>query len=518
MRKSTRKSAAKAALARQPEGIDVLAELAALKAMTVPELQEKWQAIFGERAPNASRGNLELRLGYRVQELIHGGLRYLEYYECARVREALGEREALWGIAPHIIRPMLFVLPHSKGLRPRWLLRLGLFLYDHMGGRDLLPPAKSLDLTDHVAGGALKEEFARGFAYSDCWVDDARLVVLNAMDARERGADVRTRTPMTGARRDGGVWRIDTPAGEFAARALVNAAGPAAADLLSEIGQRGAYGIRKVRGSHIVTRRLFDHDFSYIFQLPDGRIFFAIPYEQDFTLIGTTDADHDGSLSDVQASEAEIAYLCEGVNRDFAKPITRADVVWTYAGVRALVDEGTGKPEAATRGYRLGLSDADEGAPLLSVFGGKITTYRHLAEDAVDLLADRLSGLKRNGWTLREALPGGDFARGGVKELAEELHGRHPFLSEQDALRIARAYGTRAVTWLGGARTRADLGRDFGAGLSEAEVQYLVREEWARSAQDILWRRSKLGLHMSVEERDAVEVYIENSSHENRLP
>lgn len=440
-------------------------------------------------------------------KLIHGGLRYLEHYEFALVREALAEREALWAIAPHVIRPMRFVLPYVKGLRPAWLLRLGLFLYDHIGGRRLLPKTRTVDLRRHPAGKPLKPGFTVGFEYSDGWVDDARLVVLNAMDAAERGATVLTRTPLTSARREADEWVLETPAGQFRATALVNAAGPAVLDVLSLAGEKPDYGMRLVRGSHIVVPRLFDHPFAYFFQLPDGRIFFAIQYQHDFTLIGTTDRDHHGSLAEVRPSEEEIAYLCEGADRYFAGAITPADVVWSYAGVRPLIDDGSGKPEAATRGYRLELSDPVEGAPLLSVYGGKITTYRHLGEEAVDLLAERLP-LAGKAWTRTQPLPGGEFGIDGLEALIERLRARHPFLSDADAERIAHAYGTRAERWLGDAKRWEDLGSSFGAGLSEAEVDYLCREEWARTAEDVLWRRTKLGLRLSAAEQGALAEFL----------
>ena len=453
-------------------------------------------------------GDLAGRTSSASTKLIHGGLRYLEHYEFALVREALGERERLWKIAPHIIHPMRFVLPHVEGLRPVWMLRLGLWLYDHIGGRKLLPKTRTIALARHPAGAPLKQGFATGFEYSDCWVDDARLVVLNAMDATERGATVLTRTPMTSARRDGEHWSIETPAGNFRAAALVNAGGPAVLKVLGALKEKGDYGMRLVRGSHIVVRKLFDHPFAYFFQLPDERIFFAIPYEQDFTLIGTTDAEHKGPLDHVEASAEEIAYLCQGVNRYFATAISPSDVVWTYAGVRPLVDDGSGKPEAATRGYRLDLSEEEEGAPLLSVYGGKITTYRHLAEEAVNMLAERCSAMVGPAWTTSQPLPGGDFAVGEVEALARQMQARHAFLGDAEALRIARAYGTRASRWLGQAKQRSDLGQDFGAGLSQAEVDYLCEAEWAQTAEDVLWRRSKLGLHMSDAQRAAVADYL----------
>ncbi len=444
----------------------------------------------------------------RSTKLIHGGLRYLEHYEFALVQEALAEREALWRIAPHIIWPMRFVLPYAKGLRPAWLLRLGLFLYDHIGGRKRLQATDTIDLRKHPAGAPLKPGFKIGFEYSDGWVDDARLVVLNAMDARAHCAEVHPRSPLMAARRDRDIWILQTAGAEFRARAVVNAGGPAVLDVLRLAGETPDYKMRLVRGSHIVVRKLFDHDYAYFFQLADGRIFFAIPYEQDFTLIGTTDADHSGSLAEVHASEEEIAYLCEGANRYFARSITPADVVWSYSGVRPLIDDGSGKPEAATRGYRLELSSRDEGAPLLSVYGGKITTYRHLAEEAVDKLTERLPALSGPAWTASKPLPGGDFPTDGAPALIAKIIKRYPFLSPNDAERIQKSYGTLAYEWLGNATSWADLGRTFGAGLSEAEVKYLLRQEWAFSADDILWRRSKLGLRFSSVERDALAEWL----------
>ena len=453
------------------------------------------------------KGDLTQGTSSASTKLIHGGLRYLEHYEFALVREALGERERLWGIAPHIIRPMRFVLPYRKGLRPRWLLRAGLFLYDHIGGRKRLHATRTIDLRRHPAGAPLQRGFTTGFAYSDCWVDDARLVVLNARDAADRGAEIRPRTALTRATRDEDFWRLETSTGEtFAARILVNAAGPSVLDLLRRAQIPADHRLRLVRGSHIVVPKLFDHDFAYFFQLPDGRIFFAIPYERDFTLIGTTDRDHEGPLDGIAASEEEIAYLCEGANLYFERRITPDDVVWTYSGVRPLIDDGSGKPEAATRGYTFEMDTG--GPPMLSVFGGKITSYRHLAEEALERLEPHLPSVRESGWTADAPLPGGDFPVGEVAALADDLRARHPFLAAPQAERIAHAYGTHAAHWLGEARTPADLGRDFGHGLTEAEVRHLVDREWAQTAEDILWRRTKLGLRFDRDQTAALADWL----------
>lgn len=462
------------------------------------------------------RGDLAQGTSSQSTKLIHGGLRYLEHYEFALVREALSEREVLWAIAPHIIWPLRFILPHRPGLRPRWLLRLGLLLYDYIGGRKHLPPAQSVDLATHPVGAPLKPEYTRAFAYSDAWVDDARLVVLNARDAADRGAEIRTRCKVTALTREGETWLIAAGAEQFRARAIINAAGPRVLDLLGLAGEPGSQKMRLVRGSHIVVRKVFDHEYAYFFQLPDGRIFFAIPYEQDFTLIGTTDVDHTAGLDDVRASAEEIAYLCAGASEYFAAPITPADVVWTYSGVRPLVDDGSGKPEAATRGYRFDLDGGVPGqAPLLSVFGGKITTYRELASAALRQLAPLFPRLAGPDWTGSTPLPGGDFGIHEASAKTRELASSYPFLGESEAGRLIRLYGTRAWTWLGDAATPDALGEQFGHGLTAAEVDYLIAQEWARTAEDVLWRRTKLGLHFSADETARLQTYItQRTSHQ----
>ena len=441
-------------------------------------------------------------------KLIHGGLRYLEHYEFGLVRESLVEREKLWAIAPHIIRPLRFVLPHRSGLRPRWLLRTGLFLYDHLGGRRLLPPTRSVNLSRDAAGAPLQPRYTSAFEYSDCRVDDARLVVLNARDAADRGAEILTRTEVSALERVDDLWHIAIPGASIRARAAVNAAGPRVLDLLARAGLETHWHMRLVRGSHIVVPRLFDHDRAYFFQLADGRIFFAIPYEEDFTLVGTTDNDHHGSLDHIAASGDEAAYLCAGINDYFNIQITPTDAVWSYSGVRPLVDDGSGKPEAATRGYRLEIDAPDGKSPLLSIFGGKITTYRHLAEAAVDALKPWFPTFTGPGWTDREPLPGGDFPVTGLDALGSRIAERYPFLAPATVRRITRLYGTDALLWLGDAAGPTDLGQDFGHGLSAAEVSWLVTREWARTSDDILWRRTKLGLRFDAAERRALDAHL----------
>jgi glycerol-3-phosphate dehydrogenase len=454
------------------------------------------------------RGDLGGATSSASTKLIHGGLRYLEYYEFRLVREALREREVLLRQAPHIIWPLRFVLPHHRGMRPRWLLRLGLFLYDHLGGhlggRRLLPPTRTLDLRRDPAGAPLNAQFTTGFEYSDCWVEDSRLVVLNALDAAERGARIAPRSRCTRAVRDGDCWLVTVQGAEgpyqVRARTLVNAAGPWVGQVLGGVIDTHAKAeVRMVQGSHIVVPRLFDHDRCYIFQNADGRIIFAIPYEQDFTLIGTTDQDYHGDPATVRISEQEVAYLCKGASDYFRKPVTPDMVVWTYSGVRPLHDDGASAAQAATRDYVLTL-DAPQGeAALLNVFGGKITTSRRLALAALDRLGSHLPQPKGQpaGWTATSPLPGGDFPVDGFDALVIDLRRRFPFLAPATARRLARAYGTRARILLGEARDAADLGRDFGAGLTTVELRYLARTEWAREAEDVLWRRSKLGLRLN---------------------
>lgn len=468
----------------------------------------------GVRVALIERGDLAQGTSSASTKLIHGGLRYLEHYEFALVRESLMERERLWAIAPHIIWPLRFVLPHLPGVRPRWLVRMGLFLYDHIGGRKRLPAARSLNLRRDPAGAPLKPEFVHAFEYSDCWVDDARLVVLNARDAADRAADILTRHDVTGLARCDQGWSItmrrgDGSSARVTAAAVVNAAGPAVAELLDTQHVPHRTAARLVRGSHIVVARKYDHDRAYFCQNRDGRIFFAIPYERDFTLIGTTDADHHGPIEGAAASAEEIAYLCDGASQYFADPVTPDDIVWSYAGIRPLIDDGSGRPEAATRGYRFEVDrGADGGAPILSIFGGKITTYRHLAESAVAELAADLPALAGPGWTGAAALPGGTCGIDGVAATKADLAARYPWAKPDEVERWFHSYGTAADQWLAGAPSRAALGRDFGHGLSEAEVCYLINREWARTADDILWRRSKLGLHFDAAQVAALADFV----------
>ena len=463
------------------------------------------------------KGDLAGATSSAASKLIHGGLRYLEYYEFRLVREALLERETLWRMAPHIIWPLRFVLPHHRGLRPAWLLRLGLFLYDHLGARKLLPATRTLRLREDPAGAPLKPEFTLGFEYSDCWVEDSRLVVLNARDAADRGATIAPRTTCVSARREAGLWRLklqEEASGEtyeIAARTLVNAAGPWVGDVLSSVvGASARAAMRLVKGSHIVTERLFGHDRCYIFQNDDGRVFFVIPYERDFTLIGTTDLDYLGDPGAVAASDDEIDYLCRAAGDYLRKPVTRDQVKWSYSGVRPLFDDGAAAAQAATRDYVLKIDAEDAGPALLNVFGGKLTTYRRLAESAITLLAPHLPKPNRpEPWTAKATLPGGDFPVQGFETLVEGLRARYRAFDAPMIRRLARAYGALTPQILGDAKTPADLGRTFGAGLTEAEIKYLMNREWAMTAQDVVWRRSKLGLRLSKREIEEIEAYME---------
>ena len=481
----------------------------------------------------AEMGDLAQATSSASTKLFHGGLRYLEYFEFRLVREALEERETLLVMMPHISWPMRFVLPYHpdmrfesdtpvsklmsffmpwmRGRRPAWLIRLGLLMYDTMGGRKILPATRTIDLTRDPAGACLKPKFRKAYEYSDCWVEDSRLVVLNARDAEARGARILVGTKVISARRDGDLWRIVTESAsgqaEHSARALVNAGGPWVEDIIRNVTRiDSSEGVRLVRGSHIVTRRLFDHDRCYFFQGTDGRIVFAIPYEQDFTLIGTTDQDHHGAPGEAVCTEAEQDYLCNFVSQYFVRPVTRADIVWTYSGVRPLYNDGAKSATAATRDYVLSLDT--KGPPLLNVFGGKITTYRRLAENALAKLAPFLA-MTKGAWTARVPLPGGDFPHDGVAALTARLKADYPFLTDYWAGRLIRAYGTEAAQVLAGAKSAADLGRDFGATLTEKELHWLMQHEYARRAADVVWRRSKLGLRLTAAQIAELDTFMQ---------
>jgi glycerol-3-phosphate dehydrogenase len=430
-------------------------------------------------------------------KLIHGGLRYLEELHFALVRKALQERELLLGAAPHIMRPLRFVMPHDAHLRPMWMIRAGLFLYDHLARRRRLAASCAIDLRTHPAGAALQPGFLRGFTYSDGWVDDARLVVLNAQDAARHGATIVTRTRCERIELVDRLWRAtlrdSANSRAVIARAVVNATGPWVNRFVRDVSPlRTAHTVRLVKGSHIVVPRLFAHRFAYIFQNTDRRIVFAIPYEEDFTLIGTTDIEHHGEPGAVHIEPAEVRYLCAMVNRYFTQQLGPQHVVWSYAGVRPLIEDESIDPAAVTRDYALELDG--EAAPFLSVFGGKITTYRRLAAEAVDKLAARL-GHRGRPWTQRAILPGGDLPGGSFAAFLRVVERRYPWLPATLRVRYARAYGTHIHRMLDGAASLTDLGKEILPQLHEREVEYLYREEWARSAADILWRRTKLGLH-----------------------
>ncbi len=452
-------------------------------------------------------------------KLIHGGLRYLEYYEFGMVRKSLLERERLLRGAPHIMWPLRFVMPHDPSMRPAWMIRAGLFLYDHLARREVLPGSCAIDLRGHAIGAPLKKTYTRGFVYSDGWVDDARLVVLNAVDAAERGATVLTRTACIDARREAAQWRVTLRSAggatqHLSARALVNASGPWVAQFLAEqahVPQQKT--LRLVKGSHIVVRRMFEHDHAYIFQNPDRRIIFAIPYEGDFTLIGTTDVEHKGAAGEARIDGGEVRYLCEQASRYFERAVVPADVVWSYSGLRPLLDDGSGDPSAVTRDYFLDLDTRQ--APLLTVWGGKITAFRKLAEEAADLLGAPL-GTAAGAWTERAFLPGGDL--GGwigaavrpdsdFERFVQALTRRHPELPMPLARRLARCYGARVDMLLGPVSRLDALGAEIAPGLYEAELHYLHQHEWARCADDVLWRRTKLGLHYDAAQRAQVAAW-----------
>jgi glycerol-3-phosphate dehydrogenase len=468
----------------------------------------------GLRVVLCEQGDLANYTSSASSKLIHGGLRYLEQYEFRLVREALIEREVLLRAAPHIIWPLRFILPHSPEQRPLWMIRLGLYLYDHLGGRKKLPRASRVDLRRDPAGRPLKDRFRTGFAYPDCWVEDARLVVLSALDAHERGAEILTRTRCTGARRANGLWYADLmptlggPVRLVRARALVNATGPWVARFLAEQTDAARPGrIRLVKGSHLIVPRLFDHDHAYVLQHRDGRVVFVLPYEGRFSLIGTTDLDYEDDPGEARITHAEIVYLCDAVSRYFRQTLTPDQVLWTFAGVRPLHDDARAKLSAVTRDYAFDLNQMAGEAPLLSIFGGKITTHRKLAEHALARLKPML-GFVGPPWTATAPLPGGDLPNGDFEAFVREVQIAVPWLPSALARRYARAYGSRVEELLSGARRLDDLGEHLGDGLYEAEVSHLVEHEWARTEEDILWRRSKLGLHISEKTAERLRVWL----------
>ncbi|UFH50241.1 glycerol-3-phosphate dehydrogenase [Pseudomonas sp. KNUC1026] len=455
------------------------------------------------------RDDLAKHTSSASSKLIHGGLRYLEHYEFRLVREALAEREVLLAKAPHIVKPLRFVLPHQPHLRPAWMIRAGLFLYDHLGKREKLPASRSLRFGPR---NPLKAELKRGFEYSDCWVDDARLVVLNAQAARDNGAHIHTRTRCVGARRSEGLWhlnmeRADGTSFSIRAKALVNAAGPWVAQLLREdFKLESAYGIRLIQGSHLVVPRLYEGDNAYILQNEDKRIVFAIPYMGQFTLIGTTDREYTGDPAKVAITEGETDYILQVINNHFKQQLSRSDIVRTYSGVRPLCNDESDNPSAITRDYTLALSGEKSEPPLLSVFGGKLTTYRKLAESAMADLAPWFPNMKGS-WTAKAPLPGGENMST-PQALAAELLARNAWLPASTAERWATTYGYRSWALVEGAASIEDLGQDFGGGLSAREVDYLCREEWAVDAEDILWRRTKVGLFTTPEQQKALADYL----------
>ena len=433
-------------------------------------------------------------------KLIHGGLRYLEYYDFPLVRHALQEREVLLRSAPHIIWPLRFILPHHKSLRPRWLIRLGLFLYDYIGGRKMLPGSQGVDLRKHISGEALKPQYTHGFEYSDCWVQDARLVVLNAMDARRHGADILTRTICTALERKQDYWiatLMNRRAGQttnLEVRAIVNASGPWVKQTLDlDITTDTENDVRLVKGSHIAVPKLFDHDYPYIFQNADGRVMFAIPFEKDFTLLGTTDIEIDGDPNKVVIDQSEINYICDAINEYLKATVKPEDVVWSYSGVRPLFDDESKNASKVTRDYVLQLDD--HGPPILSVFGGKITTCRKLAEQVIDMLKKPMV-FDTPGWTTSANLPGGDIENADFNGFLKQCRQRYSWLDEAVLLDYVRNYGTEIDIILDGCSCMDDLGENFGGILYECEIKYLTTYEWAEQTDDILWRRTKKGLHL----------------------
>jgi len=459
----------------------------------------------------AEQGDLAQATSSASSKLFHGGLRYLEHYEFGLVSKALAEREVLLSAMPHISHPMRFIMPHHKGLRPRWLIRLGLFMYDHLGQRKHLAASRNLDLRKQAAGNPLQQQYKFGFEYSDCWVHDSRLVCLNARAAAQHDADIMTRTQVTEAVRDKHGWRIScqdvvsNKTTTYTAKMLVNAAGPWIQQVIeNHLPEASAHKVRLVRGSHIVVPKLYHHDQPYILQGHDGRIVFLLPFEQDYTLIGTTDIDHDGDPQDATCSTAEATYLCDFVNEYLQQPVSTTDIVWSYAGVRPLFDDGAGNASAATRDYVLELQDHNT-IPLINVFDGKITTYRKLAEAVMEKL---LAQAKSNHWTAGVPLPGGDFAVDGRSQLVAQLRDKYTYLDQPWAYRLVTTYGTDSFNLLADNLEQQQLGQDFGANLTQAELTWLMQHEFAQTAEDVIWRRTKLGLRLSQPQQQTIVMWM----------
>ncbi|MCP3671482.1 MAG: glycerol-3-phosphate dehydrogenase [Gammaproteobacteria bacterium] len=447
-------------------------------------------------------------------KLIHGGLRYLEHYDFRLVRHALGEREVLLRTAPHIIHPLRFILPHHKALRPKWMIRLGLFLYDHLGGRKLLPVSSGVDLNAHVAGQALKTQYTSGFEYSDCWVHDARLVVLTAMDAAAKGAVVKTHTECITLNRFDDHWiatlkeEVSGNQIQVKADAVVNASGPWVDRVLGlGVPSDREHGVRFVKGSHVVVPRLFDHPYPYIFQNADGRVLFAIPFEHEFTLLGTTDIEVSDIPKQASITPEETAYICEAVSEYFEKPIATDDVIWSYSGVRPLYDDAASSASKVTRDYNLHLNSS--AAPVISVYGGKITTYRKLAEEVLDLLSGAYP-IPGHAWTAMSYLPGGDIANADLEVFLTLCNKRYPWMDQTLLKDYVTKYGTRISTLLEGCGSMDDLGKRMSPGLYEREVAYLMKHEYAYNADDVLWRRTKHGLHASSLEIEQLDNWMKH--------
>ena len=456
-------------------------------------------------------------------KLIHGGLRYLEHYKFRLVQESLKEREVLLKMAPHIIWPMRFILPHSKGMRPAWLLRLGLFLYDHLGFRKILPGTSHVKLNKSKFGEPLKSHFKFGYEYSDCWVDDSRLVILNAVDASLRGADIQNYCKVTKVEKSDGLWSITTTntidgkKNIYQTKCFINASGPWVDDILqNSFEKKNSKNVRLVRGSHIVVNKLFEHDRSFICQNNDNRIFFMIPYEDKYTLIGTTDIDHGHSAGKVEISEEEKLYICKSANEYLKTEINLKDIVWSYSGVRPLYDDGASAAQEATRDYVI-KAEEQESTLMINIFGGKITTYRRLSESILKHI-EAFFGKRGNSWTDQSSLPGGNIGVDGQLDLENKIQMRYPFLTKETIKRLVRSYGTISFDIFGDAENIDSLGRDFGSGLYEKEVVYLVQNEWARTSEDILFRRSKLGLSLTKNEKQRLDEFLEKYQKLSKTP